>query len=157
MMFHASSCPIELKAQLMSQLSIKLWFLPVVHDNLWKWLLQVVCIFPIFIAFSHKCQWKIWLVHDKLWKWLPKKKLWKWLLQVVCIFPIFIVFSHKRQWKILVLPTSNTLNLIALSYRVRKIDQFVCPLTTKVIPSKSYRVKTNWSICLCPSTTGQEC
>ena len=53
---------IELKAQLMSQLSIKLFVLPVVHDKLWKWLLQVVCIFFIFIAFSHKRQRKIRLV-----------------------------------------------------------------------------------------------
>ena len=62
-----------------------------IFHKLWKLLLQVVCIFPIFIAFSHKSQWKIWLVHDKL---------WKWLLQVVCIFPIFIAFTHRRQWKI---------------------------------------------------------
>ena len=124
--FHAHSCPIELKAQLMSQFSInfenyfcKLYVsslhlllshikvnekydLSMTNFENWKWLLQVIRIFPIFIAFSHKRQWKIRLVHDKL---------WKWLLQVVRIFPIFIAFSHKHQWKIQpVLPTYNTLN-----------------------------------------------
>ena len=42
--------------------SLYLFVLPVVHDKLWKWLLQVECIFSIFIAFSHKSQWKIRLV-----------------------------------------------------------------------------------------------
>ena len=65
-----------------------------IFHKLWKLLLQVVCILPIFITFSHKSQWKIWLVHDKLWKWLLQVgKLGMYL-------PIFIAFSHKRQWKI---------------------------------------------------------
>ena len=80
---------IELMAQLMSQLSIKLFVLPVVHDKLWKWLLQVVCIFSIFIASPYLFVLPV--VHDKR---------WKWLLQVVCIFSLFIALSHKRLWKI---------------------------------------------------------
>ena len=118
-MFHALSCPIELKAQLMSQFSINF------ENYFCKLYVSSLYLLLSHIKVNEKYDLSMTNFENDFCKWY--------------VSSLYLLLSH--------INVNEKYDLSSQPTRLQhvKLNSFVIPC------------KKNWSISLCPSTTGQEC